>query len=108
MLLLEAVEPYRVDFAGVRLRLLGERQEVFGVAAREVVCLAGLLEPLGRVLADRLQHPEAVVVADADEALVDEGLQRVEVGVADLLGRLERAAAAEDGEPREETLLVFG
>ena len=43
-----------------------------------------------------------------DQALVDERLQGVEVGAGDLLGRLERAAAAEDGEPGEEPLLLLG
>ena len=41
-----------------------------------------------------------------EQALVDERLQRVEVCVHDLLGGLERAAAAEDGQPGEEPLLV--
>jgi hypothetical protein len=43
----------------------------------------------------------------ADKALVDERGERVEVGSADFLRRLERAAAREDGQPREEPLLVF-
>ena len=42
----------------------------------------------------------------AEEALVDERLQDVEVGVTDLFGRSEGAAAGEDCEPREELLLV--
>jgi hypothetical protein len=37
----------------------------------------------------------------AKQALVDERLERVEVRPGDLLGGSERAAAAEDGEPRE-------
>ena len=44
----------------------------------------------------------------AQEALLDERLQDVEVGVADLFGRVERAAAGEDGQAREELLLVLG
>ena len=42
----------------------------------------------------------------AEEALLDERLERVEVGVGDGLGRLERAAAGEDAEPGEEHLLL--
>ena len=45
-----------------------------------------------RVLADRLEHPEALAGV-ADQALVDQRLQHVEVGLGDLLGRLEGAAA---------------
>ena len=44
----------------------------------------------------------------AEEALVDEGLEGVEVGVADVFGCFEGAAAAEDGEAGEEALLVVG
>ena len=43
----------------------------------------------------------------AEEALLDERLERVEVGLAHLLGRLERAAAGEDGEAGEEALLFW-
>ena len=42
----------------------------------------------------------------AKEALVDERLEEVEVGVADVFGRVEGAAAGEDGEAGEELLLV--
>ncbi len=74
--------------------------------------LVPLLEPCPRELADRLEHPVAVgapgVGAPTDEALVDEGGERVEIGVADLLGSLERAAAAKDGEVCEELLLAGG
>ena len=41
------------------------------------------------------------------QALVHERLERVEIGVRDLLGRLERAAAAEDRQAREEQLLLL-
>jgi hypothetical protein len=37
----------------------------------------------------------------------DQGPDRVELGAADRLGRLERAAAGEDGEPGEEALLAL-
>ena len=39
-------------------------------------------------------------------ATVDERLESVEVGVADLLGGGERAAAGEHGQPGEQALLV--
>ena len=40
------------------------------------------------------------------EALFDERLEPIEIGIGDFLGRLERAAAAEDSKPRKEALLV--
>ena len=63
------------------------------------------VEPLRRVLPDRLQHPVALV-GEAEQALLDERLQRVEIGLADFFGRLQRAAAREDGEAGEELLLL--
>ena len=42
----------------------------------------------------------------AEQALVDERLENVEVGVAHLFGRIEGAAAGEDGEAGEELLLA--
>ncbi len=71
------------------------------VSALLVRPLACAFEHIERVLADRLQHPEAVV-ALAEEALLDQRLNRVEVGLRDLLSRFERAAAGEDGQPCEE------
>ena len=59
------------------------------------------------VLADGLEHPVALV-GEAQEALLDERLQGVEVGFGHLLGGLERAAAGEDGEAGEEPLLLGG
>lgn len=63
--------------------------------------LVACLELLGRVPADRLQHPEArsvLRVAPADKALVEKRLEEVGIGVGDLLGGLVGAAAGEDGE----------
>ena len=41
------------------------------------------------------------------QAQVDECRERVEIGVADLLGGLQRAAADEDGETAEDRLSLF-
>ena len=65
-----------------------------------------LVESLERILADRVEQAEAPVGAAADEALLDERLERVEVGVADGLGRLDREAARERRERSEELLFV--
>lgn len=62
-------------------------------------------------LADRLEHPETLLVEPArpapDETLVEQRAERVEIGVAYGLSRLDRAAATKGGEPPEETLLVI-
>src|SRR6185436_9928242 len=52
------------------------------------------------VLADRLEHRVAVA-GEAQEALLDERLQRVELGLAHLLGGLQRRAAHEHGQAAE-------
>jgi ribokinase len=64
-------------------------------ARRNVVCLPGRLEQFARVLADRLEHPEPPALG-ADEALVDQRPDRVEITVADVLHRFERATSDED------------
>ena len=89
--------------------VLCDAEQPLGVTAAGLVGLARLLEPLCGELSDRLEHPVAVLSepagAAAEKALVEEGGERVEVSVADGLGGLERAAAAEDSEPGEEPLL---
>src|SRR3954464_4124466 len=86
---------------------LGEFNARLGVAPPDRVCLAGAIKALDCELADRLQHPEAVALADADEALVDERLERVHIGIANPLARVDRGPAAEDGKPGKEALLVL-
>src|SRR5947208_14731463 len=81
------------------------RKKEVEVPAAGVCRLARLLEALERELADRLQHRVPLAV-EADEALLDERLQPVEVTVRNLLGRLQRAAAGEDGQPPKELLLL--
>jgi len=101
----ETLEPLLRRVGNVWFGLLDEREEELRVAAAQLRCFVGFPEPFVCVLADCLEHPEAVALADANEALVDKGLKRVEVCLADRLRRLERAAACEDGKPREEPLL---
>jgi hypothetical protein len=66
---------------------------------------ADLREALERVVADGFEHPEALVRVP-HEALTDERLQGVEVGVRYLLGCFERTSAAEDRQSREEGSLA--
>ena len=99
---MKACEPVRLRRpAQLAVGALREPQVPACVSLEEFAVLALALEPLGRVLADRLQHPVALV-REAEQALLDERLQRVEVGACDLLRRLQRAAAGEDGERSEE------
>src|SRR5439155_23516755 len=77
-----------------RLRAEGEGEKILCVAGTQLFGLARRLEPLLRVLADRLQHPETTVLR-ANEVLVDQRLKGVETGSADLLGCRERPAGDE-------------
>ena len=84
---------------------------MLGVAASKRVALPRALELLERELADRLEHPVALLAeppgAAAQEALVKQRSESVEIGVAHRLRGLQRAAAAEHAEPCEQLLLVF-
>src|SRR6185437_8302496 len=71
-----------------------------------LVCLARFLEAFRRELPDGLEHPVAPL-ARADEALVEQRLQGVELGVRDLLRRFERAAAGEGRKAAKEALLFL-
>ena len=75
------------------------------------VLLTGLRQPLRRELPDPLEHPVAVgshgIGTPTEETLVEEGPQ-VQPGVADLLRGLQRTAAAEHREAREQLLLPLG
>src|SRR5437870_5152079 len=95
------LEPLPRVATQVRLRLLRERQEVPRVAAPQLLGLARLLQPFARAFADRLQHPEALA-ATAEQALVDERLQPIQVSLCDLLRGLERATASEHRQSDEE------
>ena len=77
------------------LRFFRQPQEILGVAAADGLSFFELHEPLGRELADRLQHPEALR-RGPQQAQVEERLERVEIGARHLLGRRQR-------EPTENT-----
>jgi hypothetical protein len=105
VLWLEPAGPSQAPLEPLRVGELAQRDVVLGVPAAHGVSLAATLQQLASVLADRLQHPEALLGVP-EQAFVDERLQSVEVCVHDLLGRLERATAPEDGHPGVEPLLV--
>ena len=103
----------------VALRPFGLRREVgrsrdcevvLGVSAPQLAVLAGGSESLRGELADRLQHPVArlaVLLATSNQALVQQGLQPVRVGIAHALRGLVVAASCEDRERTKEPLLLW-
>src|SRR4029453_6549899 len=90
----------------VELHRLSHLGHVLRMTSSDHAGLAGLFQPLDGVLADRLEHREPFALA-TDQALVEQGGERVEVGLADLLGGVQREAAREDAEPPEELLLLL-
>ena len=100
----EPLEPDVLGRAGqLGLGAPAELEEVLCVPPASSSSSPESLELLEGVLADRLEHPEARSPLRI-RLLSASDFERVQVGLADLLGRLERAAAREDGEAREETL----
>src|SRR5256885_685691 len=78
---------------------VGALRELCVEACMSLEDLAGpglCLELFGRILADRLEHPVALV-REPQQALLDERLQRVEVGASDLLYGSELAPAHANG-----------
>ena len=78
--------------------------------AADRVDLALPLEFSLRVLPDGFQHPVPVftdhVDSTSDQALVEQRLERIDVGVCDRFGRSQRAAAREDGKRSEHASLI--
>jgi hypothetical protein len=79
---------------------------MLGMPQSHVVRVRRLVEPLECLLADRVEHAEAAAAPPPHEALHDERLEDVELGVANGLRRAEREAAGEHRQPLEELLLV--
>ena len=108
----EAVQPLELPpTVDAPLGLLGQRDEEVRMASAEVGFGTAFVEALGGVLADGLEHRVADAVGGvvlAKEVLLDETGQRVEVGVADGLRRLQGAAAGEDREAGEQVAFLLG
>ena len=107
MLDLESRDP------GVQIRPLGTRQRFLGKGKAplptwraELGGLGPLLQLLERELSDRLEHREPRLFVPAcictNEALVDQGLERVEIRGADPFRGIQRAATGEDSQTSEE------
>jgi hypothetical protein len=105
-----AVEPLengrRIGTARLGLSL-GQREEVLRVPLPVVGHIGQLGKAFACELPDRLEHEEAPGRRLAQEALVDERRDQVDVGPADGLGRLELEASRKDREPRKRQLLVL-
>src|SRR6476646_10690156 len=84
------------EVAGLEARvdLLREAEEVVRVRAADVVPSTSLAQTVARVFANGLEHPVALG-GIANEALVDERLQKVEIGARDLLGGDQRRPSRE-------------
>jgi hypothetical protein len=104
---LEPVEPRSLRRARkLGLGLESEPEVMLGMPPLQLLGIRRSSQRLGGELSDRLQHPVARV-READEALVYQRLERVDIRFCDVLGRLQRAAAREDGEPGEQPLLLL-
>ena len=106
MLSFQAVQPFFGVATQMRLRLLRHRQEMLGVPSPNSARFSRILEPLHGELPDRLEHPEPVT-SPTQEALVDERLHDVQVGLSDRFGGRQRAASPEHGQPGEQALLLL-
>src|SRR5262249_39894902 len=94
--------PADLNLAG---ECLGVGEQPPDETTRDLLGLPALFESFAREVANRLDHRETLPLV-AHEALVDDRLERLERGAADLLGRRERASAPEHRQPREEPLLL--
>src|SRR6266487_7051141 len=72
-----------------------------GVAKCVLGGLTGLVEPLPRVLAQRLEQEEALVAERLQQAVIEERGELVELRSCDRLGGVETEGAAEDRETAE-------
>ena len=72
MVTVEPCRPLRLRFEALPVRLLCELRQERRVAPAQLLLLVPLSELLEGVLADGLEHQEAVVAGRLDEAVVDE------------------------------------
>ena len=99
-------EPTSSSPADSELRELAELEKVLGVPPPEILGPARILRAVRARSSRIVSSIQKRSLGMAQQALVNKRLQGVEFGVADLLGGLQRAAAAEDGRAGEELLLL--
>jgi hypothetical protein len=68
---------FRREAVGAEIRAFGDCEEVFGMPQSHVLRVRRLIEPLERVLADRVEHAEAAAAPPPNQALLDERLEDV-------------------------------
>ena len=97
---ISAVLAAGAQIPGAEVRALADREEELGVAQPGGLGLRRLVEPVDRVLANRVSSmPSRPLPHRLTQALDDQRLECVQVGTADRLRRLEREASVENGEP---------
>src|SRR5262249_35259545 len=90
--------------AGVEIRALGDGEEELGVPPADLLGFRRFVEPFERILADRVEQGQTPFGPASHESLLDQRLERVEIGLADGLGCLDGEAARERRELPEELL----
>ena len=95
---------FLVGAVELRFGAFNEIGDPAGMARADLRALAGRVELLDGMFPDGLEHP-IPVARGLDEALLDERLERIELGLRDHLGRFEAEAGGEDPESSEEDLL---
>ena len=89
----------------LRIDSLDPLPHIAQMARLELRLVLSVLQPLAGKLSDRLQHPEAPL-REAQQALLHERLQHIEVSAADFLGSFQRGSSWEDREADKELLLT--
>src|SRR5262249_18843485 len=91
----------------LRLGALSQAEEIVRVPLAQITVLSRLGKQSHRVLMDRLEHPEPILLAYEHKALVYERLEGVDVGLTDSLRRLDRPGPVEDRKPSEKLPLAL-
>src|SRR4029450_12877192 len=110
---LEAAERVRAQVTHprqslTRVELFRDSEEVVVVAPTQRRLIREIAQLFESELSDRPQHEEAPVLAVAQEVLVDQRLQNVELCGADGFRRLELEAPGEHSQPCKQGLLTAG
>ena len=72
MVAIETGRPFRLGLAAELVGGFGKTRELFGMTRAERLFLAGLGKALQSILADRLEHEQALVADWLEKAEVDE------------------------------------
>ena len=103
MVAIETGRPLGLGLATTVIRRFGKAHELVGVTRAKGGLLTGLDEALQPVLADRLEHEQALVPDRLEQAEVDERRELAHGRFADRLSGLDREASREHREPGQQT-----